>query len=112
MTKTLDPVLRVGRVVFELDRFERVGDDCYTVQGRWSGVRGRRFIRPTLTVLAGGQRVRLLADLVHKPWAPEDGEPWEAAFPAGQVHGEVEEAELAVSPDLLLTLPGPGEKPA
>src|SRR5205807_9034566 len=108
MTKTLDPILRVGRVVFELDRFERVGDDCFAVEGRWFGVRGRRFIRPTLTVFADGRPVRLLADLAHKPWAAEDGESWKAAFPRGEIQGVIREAELAVSPDLSFTLSPPG----
>ncbi|MFL5822672.1 MAG: hypothetical protein ACJ764_04445 [Solirubrobacteraceae bacterium] len=109
MAKTLDPILRVGSVVFELDRFELVGGDTYTVQGRWFGVRGRRFIRPTLTALVEDHSVRVLADLEHKPWAAEDGQPWEAVFSSRQVDGKILQAELAVAPDLLITLPSPGE---
>src|SRR5437588_5869698 len=98
MAKTLEPVAGAGRVLFELDRFELV-DDLYELQGRWFGVRGRRFIRPTLTVVADGQPIRLLADLAHKPWATEDGRPWRAAFPRRSQTGQVLEAELTVAPE-------------
>ena len=55
---------------FDLERLE-AGDDAIVVKGRWSGVRGMRFVRPTLTI---GSR-RLLATLEHKPWAPEARRP-------------------------------------
>ena len=35
---------------FELDRFQWAGEDRLEVEGRWFGVRGRRFVRPVLTV--------------------------------------------------------------
>jgi hypothetical protein len=107
MSRALEPVSRAGRVLFELDRFELV-DDRYELEGRWSGVRGRRFIRPTLTVVVDGHPARLLADLAHKPWAAEDGEPWQAAFPARLQDAEIEEAELSVAPDITVVLAGPG----
>jgi len=107
MSKALEPVSRAGRVLFELDRFELV-DDLYELEGRWSGVRGRRFIRPTLTVMAGGRPIRLLADLAHKPWDPQDGESWTAAFPCRREAGEVLEAELTVAPDITIALAAPG----
>src|SRR5947209_14668234 len=88
------------RIVFELDQFELTGDDRLEVRGRWFGVRGRRFVRPTLLLLADGERSRWLADLEHKPWLAEDGEPWEAAFPCGIESSLVSEAELAVAPDI------------
>ena len=73
-----------GRVAFEVEQFEfRAGDRC-EVRGRWSGVRGRRFMRPALTVVADGRRIRLLADLEHKPWAAEEGTPWRAEI--GRAH--------------------------
>ena len=111
MSRALEPVSRAGRVLFELDRFELV-DDRYELTGRWSGVRGRRFIRPTLMLIDEGHPVRLLADLTHKPWAAEDGEPWEAAFPCRITPGEVLEAELSVAPDITVALatPGPGSR--
>jgi hypothetical protein len=92
-------------VAFEVDQLEfRDGGRC-EIRGRWSGVRGRRFMRPALTVLADGRRVRLLADLEHKPWAAEDGEPWLAEFPCEFDRSAVQEAELTVAPDITVALP-------
>ncbi len=108
MSKALEPVAGVGRATFELDRFELVDDERYELEGRWSGVRGRRFIRPTLTVTAGNEEIRLLADLAHKPWAAEDGESWTAAFPCRFEAQDVLEAELTVAPDITITLAPPG----
>ena len=105
MAKAL--VSEVGRVGFELDRFELVGGEACEVQGRWFGVRGRRFMRPALTVVVDGQPTRLLADLAHKPWAAEDGEPWQAVFPCPRSGGDLEEAELTVAPDVTIALPAP-----
>ncbi|MEA2199031.1 MAG: hypothetical protein QOJ25_3082, partial [Solirubrobacteraceae bacterium] len=79
---------------FELDRFERDGDDVLKVSGRWFGIRGRRFMRPTLTMRVDGAKHRLLADLEHKPWAAEDGEDWVASFSPAPSPGEAEEIEL------------------
>lgn len=105
------PVSQVGRVTFELDRFVLVGGDRCELQGRWFGVRGRRFMRPALTVVVDGQPTRLLADLAHKPWAAEDGEPWQAVFPCPVGGGELLEAELTVAPDVTITLPAlPGRE--
>ena len=59
-------------VAFELDRIEMAGEDRLEVNGRWFGVRGRRFIRPSLTLVADEEHRRLLADLDHKPWAADD----------------------------------------
>jgi hypothetical protein len=101
------PVSHVGRVAFELDRFAFVGGGSYELQGRWFGVRGRRFMRPALTVVVDGQPIRLLADLAHKPWAAEDGEPWKAVFPSPADGGDLREAELTVGPDVTITLPAP-----
>ena len=73
-------VLQAGRIAFEVSRLEIVGERCQ-VEGQWFGVRGRRFMRPALTVVVDGKPIRLLADLADKPWAPEDGGPWKAMFP-------------------------------
>ncbi len=95
------------RIFFELDQFEVSGEDRLEVRGRWFGVRGRRFVRPTLLLRADGTPRRALADLEHKPWFAEDGEPWEAVFSCGVDGAEVREAELAVAPDIAVALPAP-----
>ena len=90
---------------FELEQFERRGDRL-VVAGHWSGVRGMRFVRPTLTV---GDR-RVLAVLDHKPWAPEEGVQWIAEFPWDGDPGEIDlaNAELAVAPSVAVSLAAPG----
>jgi len=92
-------------VAFEVDRFEWTAPDTLEVHGRWYGLRGHRFLRPTLDVQAGGQRRRMLAVLEHKPWAAEDGEEWIAAFLWTGPQARLEDAELTVSPDLAVQLP-------
>jgi outer membrane murein-binding lipoprotein Lpp len=94
-----------ARICLELDRFEHGGDGRLEVTGRWFGVRGRRFIRPTLTLVTEGGQWRLLADLEHKPWSAEEGKRWEAAFTCELDSREVLEAELAVAPDITIALP-------
>ena len=92
---------------FEVERFEFEPPDRLVVTGQWFGVRGRRFVRPTLSVI-GVTGVRpLLALLEHKPWAPLEGEWWVAAFPWDGGPLELEGAELAVAPDIAVTLPPP-----
>src|SRR5688500_16175131 len=85
---------------FELDRFD-VLDGRVEVRGRWFGVRGRRFVRPTLEI--DGVRP-LLAVLDHKPWATGDGEDWVAAFPWDDAAGPPEGATLAVAPDIAVVV--------
>jgi hypothetical protein len=76
-------------------------------------VRGRRFVRPTLTIASGGGGERRgLADLDHKPWAAEDGDAWIAAFPIDIDLDETTEMELSVAPDIAVTLIGGGDEPA
>ena len=108
MPNALQPPVLAGQIVFELERFERDGDRL-ALTGRWFGVRGRRFVRPTLTSVGGPDRSRLLADLEHKPWATEDGESWEAAFPWAEDDRTVR-FELSVAPDITIQLPSPGSK--
>jgi hypothetical protein len=76
------------------------------VAGRWYGVRGRRFMRPTLTVSRGegSPPVRALADLDGKPWAAEDGSAWTAAFEVEMTLQEAQSAELSVAPDISVAL--------
>lgn len=83
---------------FELHGYE-LEDDRIVVNGLWSGVRGLRFVRPTLVV---GDR-EMLATLEHKPWAP-DTDPWVAAFPwyGGTVDTGV--MSLAVAPSVTVPL--------
>jgi len=77
-----------------------VDDERYEVEGRWSGVRGRVFIRPELTLIRGRQSRRLLADLAHKPWQATDGATWSVAFPAPEEPIEPAKVELTVAPDI------------
>jgi TolA-binding protein len=97
----------VPEVTFEVDRFEWSAPDTLEVSGRWFGLRGHRFLRPTLDVQASGQRRRMLAVLEHKPWAAEEGEEWIAAFLWTGPPARLEDAELTVSPDLAVQLPLP-----
>jgi hypothetical protein len=96
------------RVTFEVERFEWASDGRLEVIGRWFGLRGHRFLRPTLDVEVAGERRRMLADLEHKPWAAEDGEEWIAAFAWRGERVGLDDAELTVSPDLAVQLPLPG----
>jgi hypothetical protein len=73
-------------------------------------VRGRRFVRPTLTLNHKGAEVRALADLEHKPWAAEDGEVWMAAFTVDEGLDAAREIELSVAPDIAVELRRKGRK--
>ncbi len=97
-------------VTFEVERFEWAADDRLELEGRWFGLRGRRFIRPTLDVQVDGTSRRLLALMEHKPWAALDGEDWLAAFAWEGDRGDVA-AELAVGSDMTFELPKPGGGP-
>jgi hypothetical protein len=80
------------------------------VAGRWFGVRGRRFMRPALTISRKDGELRALADLDDKPWAAEDGEVWRAAFSVeAGLHG-ARQIELAVAPDIVIELRAKGRK--
>lgn len=98
-------------VSFEVDRFEW-SDGRLVVVGRWYGIRGRRFLRPTLDLeLEEGPR-RMLAVLEHKPWAADDGEEWVAAFEWEGEPSDVAAVELTVAPELAVELPPPSGAPA
>ena len=86
-------------VSFELERLELEGDEL-VVSGFWSGVRGLRFVRPTLV----SDDQRILATLEHKPWAPSSDAPWMAAFPWDG--GDVDAGRLAldVAPQVIVSL--------
>jgi len=110
MAQELEPEpSRSQGIVFKLDRFEPADGDRLELSGRWYGVRGRRFIRPTLTLVGAGGRYRCLADIAGKPWAAADGELWHAAFPCDlAVLHALDEAQFSVAPDITIVLPAPG----
>src|SRR6476620_6645804 len=106
---TLEPVQGgTGEIAFELERYEFKGDDRVEISGRWSGVRGRRFIRPTLTVMTGGRGSRALADLEHKPWAPEEGKLWMAAFSCNSQEANPPEGQPNLPAHNTIPVPAPG----
>ena len=102
------PATTPGAAVFELERFEWTAEGRLEVAGRWSVLRARRFVRPTLTLRGDGGTYRLLALLEHKPWAAEEGELWVAAFPWEGEPLAFEGANLAVASGIELELPPPG----
>ena len=97
----------VDGAAFELERFEWAAEDRIELAGRWLGVRGMRFIRPTLTLRGADGDRRLLALLEHKPWAVDDDELWIAAFAWEGDRASIDEAELAVASGLEVVLPAP-----
>jgi len=100
----------IAAPAFDLHKVEAL-DGSVEVTGHWQGVKGRRFIRPSLRPLGAAAGQRALADLEHKPWAARDGEPWVAVFPWDQPLDEVDGFELAVAPDLAVRIPVPGANP-
>jgi hypothetical protein len=93
-----------GGVAFEVERLEVTGKDRLEVAGRWTGVRGLRFVRPSLIVRSDGRERSVLAVLDHKPWAPEEGRSWIAAFPWAGGPVDRETAQLAVAPSIVVPL--------
>ncbi|MDP2710375.1 MAG: hypothetical protein Q8O56_04085 [Solirubrobacteraceae bacterium] len=85
-------------VTFEIERLELEGDEL-VVSGFWSGVRGLRFVRPTLL----SDEHRILATLEHKPWAPSPEAAWTAAFPWNG--GDVDIGKLALAVGSQVTVP-------
>src|SRR5919107_2570060 len=108
MSQPLTPADPPAALGFELERFDWAEDERLEVTGRWFGVRGRRFVRPTLTLRAAGRRRRPIAVLDHKPWAASDEVAWTAAFALRGAREDVTTARLEVSPDVVLELPPPG----
>ena len=111
MPAVRDPTqVATAEVAFEVERVGWPSPDRLEVVGRWFGVRGRRFIRPTLYVEADGQPRRLLAVLDHKPWTVEDGQEWIAAFAWEGDPVDVAGSELTVGPGIAVELAPPGER--
>ena len=108
MTRIETPVDPLTELAFEIERFEWTAADRLEVSGRWLGVRGQRFVRPTLHLRVDGRRRRLIAVLDHKPWAADTDHLWTAAFAWRGDRGEVTAARLEVSTDIVLDLPAPG----
>lgn len=102
-----DQTADADRISFVVERVARDDHGHVLVSGRWFGVRGRRFVRPTLTLTmrADGGEQRSLADLEHKPWAAEDGQPWLASFPLDVELKDAAQLELSVAPDIAVELP-------
>src|SRR5690242_16616002 len=92
------------RIAFEVEGLQEIAPGRVEVRGRWLGVRGRRFVRPTLTLVVEGQQRRALADLEDKPWAPEDRRTWRAAFPVDVELAKASEVQLSVAPDITVRL--------
>ena len=104
-------MMSLDELTFELERFEWQGEDRLEVRGRWFGVRGQRFMRPTLHVRAGDARARrrrMIAVMDHKPWAPDDDGVWIAAFVWRGPVEEITAARLEVTPEVVLELGPPG----
>jgi hypothetical protein len=91
-----------------VERVAVSGPGRLEVSGRWRGVRGRRFARPTLTLTraSDGSEVRAVAELDHKPWAARDDELWTAAFATDVEPDQAATIELSVAPDITVTLMG------
>ena len=96
-------------VTFRLERFEVTGNRL-VVEGRWFGVRGLRFVRPSLILHADDGNRSLLALLEHKPWAAEEGLPWTAVFPWDGGKADPRQAELAVAPSVVVSLEPSGRR--
>src|SRR4051794_8577158 len=101
-------MMDLDQLAFELESFEWRADDRLEVTGRWYGVRGLRFVRPTLHARAEGRRRRMIALLDHKPWAADTEGLWTAAFTWRGPREAITSAELQVAPDVVLELPEPG----
>ncbi len=101
------------KVTFEVQRIGFAQPGRLEVSGRWYGVRGRRFMRPTLIFRRRAQdgEQRVLADLEHKPWAAEDGDQWTAAFALEIPLEDAVEMQLAVAPDITVALATGGDTP-
>lgn len=98
MAGTVEPLRARTDASFALESLD-VDDGRLIVSGHWDGVRGLRFVRPTL--VAGDREV--LATLEHKPWAP-DGDPWVAAFPWDGGAVDADDLALSVAPSVTVPL--------
>ena len=103
MAEATDARATPRSVSLDVERLELTAHGSLVIEGRWYGVRGRRFVRPALMLSTDGKRRRLLADVEHKPWAAEEGQLWQAAFPwSFDQTTEMTELELTVAPDIVV----------
>src|SRR4051812_21195057 len=100
-----------GAAVLEIERFEFATPERIEIVGYWTGLRGRRFMRPTLVLKGEGDPRRLLALLEHKPWSAVEGSEWIAAFAWDSDVVAFDSAELNVGAGLDLKLPAPRMRP-
>src|SRR3954453_14011099 len=105
------PVPETGAQTFEVERFAWTAPDRLELEGRWTGVRGVRFVRPTLVLVAGEEHRRALPRLDHKPWPAEDGVLWLAAFPWDGAPLDADAGELSVAPGIVVPVPAPDLPP-
>lgn len=91
-----------------VDRFDWAAPDRIELAGHWTGVRGVRFVRPTLVLVAGETSRRALARLEDKPWQAGGDGSWTVAFAWEGDRLDAEAAELSVAPGIVVTLPAPG----
>jgi hypothetical protein len=106
MAGAIKPSAPRAGAAFEVEQVE-VDDGRLFVSGWWSGIRGMRFVRPTLLV---GDR-QVLATLEHKPWAPGGEEPWCAAFPWEGDKVDLDDVTLVVAPSITVPLGSRGAPP-
>ena len=97
--------------MLEVSRFEWATPERIEIEGVWSGLRGRRFIRPTLALKGETEPRRLLALLEHKPWTANDGEHWVAAFAWRGEVTKFDSADLNVGSGIDVELPPPRMRP-
>src|SRR5436305_1202555 len=103
-SESTDSVAGPERIAFEVEGLEQTERERVEVRGRWTGVRGRRFVRPALTVVVDGVQRRALAELDDKPWAAQDGTTWRAVFPLELELANASHVELMVAPDITVRL--------
>lgn len=101
-----------GAAVLEIERFEFATPERIEIVGYWTGLRGRRFMRPTLVLKGESEPRRLLALLEHKPWTAAEGEEWIAAFAWDSDVVSFDSAELNVGAGMDLELPAPRMRPS
>ena len=99
-----------AKVAFEVERVEWPSPDRLEVVGRWFGVRGRRFIRPTLQVEVDGEPAAHARRA--RPQAV-GGRGWPGLGRGLRLAGrpvDLTGSELTVGPDVAVELLGPGRE--
>ena len=78
------------------------------MSGFWTGVRGMRFVRPTLL----SEDRQTLATLEHTPWAPSETARWTAAFPwTDGIAVDADSLSLKVAPKVIVPLAATATRP-